>query len=132
MAFKTMKKTFLPTKRGVTHCWKKITTTEMVHQHQPPFSSTHLGQHIVKTRKQQTRSLFTGKKSCCSFPSAISPPKNTETIISKPYTKKVKNAESEPTRPPPHCGKHFSPEKCGAASELLAQSSPRKGCCRSV
>lgn len=103
MAFKTMKKTFLPTKRGVTHCWKKITTTEMVHQHQPPFSSTHLGQHIVKTRKQQTRSLFTGKKSCCSFPSAISPPKNTETIISKPYTKKVKNAESEPTRPPPHC-----------------------------
>lgn len=29
-------------------------------------------------------------------------------------------------------GKHFPPEKCGAASELLAQSCPRKGCCRSV
>lgn len=55
---------------------KKKPTPEMVHQHQPPFSSTHLGQHMAKSRKRQTHSLFTGKISCCSFPLPPLQPKN--------------------------------------------------------
>lgn len=70
---------------------ERKTTTEMLHQHQPSFSSIQLGQHCQKWGKQQTRSHSTEKKSCHEPPlPPLSPPKNTETIKAKPGTREVK------------------------------------------
>lgn len=70
---------------------ERKTTTEMLHQHQPSFSSTQLGQHIVKNREKETLapSPWQGRNPAMN-PLFHSPPKNTETIKAKPCTREVK------------------------------------------
>ena len=112
---------------------ERKTTTETLHQHQPSFSSTQLGQHIIKNGENNR---------LAPPPQGRNPAMN---LLCHLSTKEHQDYQSQTLHQggemlslstPGHlhtvAAKRFSPENCGAVPELLAQGPPRKGCCKSV
>lgn len=112
---------------------ERKTTTEMLHWHQPSFSSTQLGQHIVKNRENDRLTPPPQGRN-----PAVNPLCHLSTKKHQDYQSQTlhQGGETLSMSTPGHLhaafAKCFSPAKCGAAPELLAQSPPRKGCCKSV
>lgn len=112
---------------------ERKTTTETLHQQQLSFSSTQLGQHIAKNRENDRLTPPPQGRNLAMYPLCHISTKN-----HWDYQSQTLHQGGELLRlsTPGHLhavsAKCFSPEKCGSAPELLAQSPPRKGCCKRV